>query len=362
MKAFPTLYKLSSSGKLQLWSVISYHDETHPFYRIGFGQIGGKIQEQDFSVTKGMNLGKKNETTPSEQCLKEAEALWTKKIQRGGYTTTKPTDKPLKPMLAKNFKDDKTKVKFPCYIQPKLDGARCIAKISGGKVQLISRSLKEFTCLPYINKALSVLPDCILDGELYNHDLTFQEIISKVKKKEYDSSCDGIEYHIYDCINDKKFEERLGYITYLHNNNPKAFKLVDTFKSNSENDITNKYSIFVGNGYEGAIIRNSAGLYKINARSSDLLKLKEFDDAEFEIVDVIPSDKEPDKGIFVCKTIDSVIFNCTPKCTDEQKQAYLRDRDKYIGKLLTVKYFGLTTTDGKSVPRFPVGLLVRDWE
>lgn len=130
--------------------------------------------------------------------------------------------------------------------------------------------------------------------------------------------------------------------------------LVETSKVHSKEDIFSKHKEFVNRGFEGSIIRNLDGLYKFN-RSYDLLKLKDFQDEEFLITD-IREDKNLE-AVFTCITKDKVEFEVKPEGTHEERVKYL-DR-KNVGKLLNVRFFEWTTGDNP-VPRFPVGIYIRE--
>ena len=127
------------------------------------------------------------------------------------------------------------------------------------------------------------------------------------------------------------------------------------------NELEETHKTYVEEGYEGLIIRSQDGKYEPDHRSSSLLKLKSFKDDEFEIVD-FKEGKGNDKNtvIFTCKTNeDSKFFEVRPRGTREERRKMFENGKSYIGKSLTVKYFELTD-DG--IPRFPVGIAVRDYE
>jgi DNA ligase-1 len=102
------------------------------------------------------------------------------------------------------------------------------------------------------------------------------------------------------------------------------------------------------------------GLYNYGYRSYDLLKVKSFDDAGYEVVGVTNGvGKFVNCAIWICRTAKGQEFRVTPKVSQSEKEAFLRNSKDYIGKLLTVAYFGLTD-DG--IPRFPVGIKFRPSE
>lgn len=142
---------------------------------------------------------------------------------------------------------------------------------------------------------------------------------------------------------------------------------VDTHTANDEQHMRDLHQVIVSQGYEGTIIRNLHAPYKVRHRSTDLQKFKDFQDEEYEIVgaevarefDVI-NEEYIDTVVWICQTDDGSRFNVRPKGTRQQRVKWLQDKTKYIGiKLLTVRYQELTD-DG--IPRFPVGIGLRDYE
>ena len=123
-------------------------------------------------------------------------------------------------------------------------------------------------------------------------------------------------------------------------------------------DFLDKYT---KEGYEGVIIRNKKGKYAENARSNHLQKLKKFIDEEFEIIDYTTptTGKEVGCVVWICKTKDGKKFNVRPSGNYDERKKQYKNGKKYIGKMLTVKYQELTNDQ---VPRFPVGLAIRDYE
>jgi DNA ligase-1 len=140
----------------------------------------------------------------------------------------------------------------------------------------------------------------------------------------------------------------------FNNNTFLKIKLVNTLSADSEQDLTNKHINFVNDNYEGSIVRTISGKYKCKARSLDLLKYKDFDDAEFKIVGFTSekdtSKKDDDLIVWICKTIDDNTFNVRPKGTKEERQMLYKRGQDFIGRNLHVKYFELTES---KVPRFP---------
>ena len=107
MKTLPTLFSRTSTGAIQTWQMIV---DDNKYYSIT-GQQDGKKIENEPTVCEGKNIGKKNETSPSEQAYSEAQAKWDKKSKTGYTTDVKKIDECtsyVEPMLAKSFEDYET--------------------------------------------------------------------------------------------------------------------------------------------------------------------------------------------------------------------------------------------------------------
>ena len=352
------LYKMDSKGKIREWSISVDKDSKGSYYEIEHGQQNGKMQKARTYVKSGKNVGKSNETSVVEQCLSEATSEWTKQRDRKGYSEDIPSTKPLKPMLAKSYKDEKDKVIYPCAVQPKLDGGRCLAHITKDGVKLVSRSLKEYQGLDHICQELAPLyskyGNVVLDGELFSKSINFQEIMSLVRKtKNLSDQSSQIELWVYDMVSDKPFEERLKDWTEITEGLTYA-KQVPTHIIQSEDEIVVYHKKFTDEGYEGAMIRNLNSPYKINSRSSDLLKYKSFIDSEFKIVGYeFGVGKFENVPTFHLVTKEGYHFKAVPTGTEEQRAFYLSNAKNYLGNWATVRFFEYTTTE-YPVPRFPV--------
>lgn len=369
LKTFPTLYSQNSNGTIQEWKIQVVDNAILTTY----GRQNGKMQTTSDVIKEGKNLGKANETTPFEQAAAEAQSRWEKKL-KSGYVQTAAEAKAgtvdaqfiaggIEPMLAKKFEDEESKVVYPAFVQPKLDGIRCVAMLNKGKATLWTRTRKEITSVPHIIAALEKAfagATLILDGELYNHDYKkeFETIVSLVRQQEPKNGYEKVQYHVYDLVDTKaKFSERLKQLKQAIKG-CKTLCLLETHKVESGEELMEFFSHFKGLGYEGAMYRADA-VYE-NKRSNHLLKLKTFDDSEFKIVDV-----EEGRGrltgaaIMVCTTKSGETFNCKMEGAIDNLKTLLANKTKIIGKLLTVRYQGLTNGN---VPRFPVGVVIRDYE
>ena len=376
MKNFAPLYSLNSNGSIQRWT-ISVEDN-----RIikEYGQIGGKMQSVTDIIRDGKNIGKSNETTSKEQAIAEATAQWEKKLKSGyaktqkdakaGVVDTKFVTGGIEPMLAHKFRDHANKIIYPCYAQPKLDGIRCIAIIENGVATLWTRTRKPITGVPHIIRAIekqfpNCVPHCVgkyrivLDGELYNHAYKnrFEEIVSFVKQVTPKAGHEVVEYHIYDMVNDFEFHERTDTINNAELQAPLI--AVKTTSILNVDQLTEQLGSDRFDGYEGTMVRNADSEYE-HKRSYNLQKIKEFEDAEFKITGVKSGrGRMVDCAIFTCTTKNGDLFDCKMEGSLDVLKDILKNSRSVIGKMLTVRYQGLTNGN---LPRFPIGVCVRDYE
>jgi DNA ligase-1 len=395
MATFPKLIGEAKSGKTKVWSIEVVEIPGGGSIVSRHGYEGGVIQMEEKEVIVGKNIGKKNETTALQQAIQDARTTWTKKIasgykevMSGGGSNSSSSAVATKsltesrasvidaeipmPMLAHKLSDKKKHAKMPCFGQPKFDGTRSVALcgLAKGSPCLFSRQRKAYPHLEHIQAVLQKLPKgLVLDGELYTTKHKFQKIVGLVKQKtikeEDKEKHNDIQLHVYDIIDAvKTFEERFAILEKLFRDYGSVIgsvlQLCPTVKITKESDLKVKHDEYVAAGYEGLMIRNPAGLYAVGQRSADLLKMKEFEDDEFEVVDFYTGEgREEGCVMWRCKTKDGKVFGCRPEGTHEERAVILRDAASYIGKMLTVRYQELT---GDGLPRFPVGIAFRDYE
>jgi DNA ligase-1 len=372
---FATLYKKTRIGAIQQWDVCVSGFDNSADIITDFGQKNTHKPQQTVDViSKGKNIGKINETTPYEQAVLEATANWTNQKKKGYVESLDDalagkTDKIIKggvdPMLAHKYSDQSKKIKFPCYGQPKLDGIRCLAVIVDGKCTLWSRTRKPILSLPHIVKELEQLANgasVILDGELYNHDFKdrFDVIVSMVRQDEPHKNHEDVQYHIYDVVNDESFEDRFAE-SFLEVVGCPHVKIVETVKISDSGMVDSFLNKFLDDGYEGLMLRNADSKYK-KGRSYDLQKMKIFEDAEFDIIGINEGrgNFQGHVGAFVCRMENGNEFQAKMSGERGRLKEYFEDHSLWEGKKLTVKFQGLTSTN--NVPRFPVGMAIRDYE
>jgi DNA ligase-1 len=256
-------------------------------------------------------------------------------------------------MLAQTYSDKKAT--YPAYINPKYDGIRCAVKPDktfwsreGNQIPLcIIEHLVNF--IPEVNH--------ILDGELIlPKGYTFQETISAVKK--YNENTSKLLLYVYDIYTPDTYEKRFNHLSTLNLAAP--LHLCPAEIVNNKEEFISKSNILIEEGYEGSMYRSKDGIYKPNVKSSDLLKYKIAEDAEFEIIDVLEGKgKEKGCAVFVCKVSETNTVKVSPNATAFEKKEMFTNKERYIGKMYTIKFFGYTD---KGNLRFPKGIAIRDYE
>lgn len=346
-----TLYKRDKNDTVRVWKIKVCGDIIY----VEYGTDGGKFIKKQQKITEGKNIGKKNETSSNKQAILEAESKIRKKRDEGYCDNVEDDTNQIYPMLAHAFDKFSHKITFPCYIQPKLDGYRMIYNHDTN--DMITRNNKKYKILydTNLHKELKKIK-LVLDGELYIHDpdYAFENygVLRKKELKQEDiSKVDGIKYYVFDIISDKIFEERLKIIQTF--DKYKYIIPVKTYTCLSRQDIDKYHKIFLECGYEGSMVRNKTSKYT-NSRSYDLLKYKNFDDDEFVVVGFGYESKFSDDNmkpvIWKCVTTSGKEFDVQSKGTRQERDLLYKYGKSYIGKFLSVKFFGYTD---EGIPRFP---------
>ncbi len=292
------------------------------------------------------------------------------------------TQKHIKPMLAHMYEKHSSKLKFPCYVQPKLDGMRCIYNYD--KEQFFSRNgniinsmntlrdeIKE-AMYAYIIARPNIHPFHI-DGELYNHSMTFQQIVSSTRKTVNTENEDTrIEYHMFDIIpiyaaeRNMSQEQRLhilldfAFFAEKYFENPRLV-FVDTLFIRTEDRLYDHYASFIKQKYEGIICRNKEARYK-NKRSFDLLKLKPVDTSELHVFNMKEGQGKYSETLGYLECINDLgkEVHVGSGFTDAQRNEIWNNKDKfYAKKYITIKHNGYTDDN---IERFPIFLAFRDYE
>jgi DNA ligase-1 len=347
--SFPTLYTYTTTGKIQEWTICV---KGNAFWTTE-GIKDGKLTTSEPTICEGKNIGRANETTTEEQALREAQSKYQHKLDKGYNEVLTYEKKFFEPMLAQKYeKYAELCFKKATFIQPKLDGLRCINE-SG---TMTSRNGKPYVSVQHLTQHIT-----LLDGELYSHEYKhdFNKIVSLCKKtkptpQDIKESTVMIEFWAYDLPEHQGvFSERYKELQKVVDNlgNPKI-KIVPTYQVHEKEDIERYHTQFLEEGYEGSIIRIDLANYE-NKRSKQLLKKKDFFDGEFEIVNVEEGkgNRSGTAGNVILKLKDGRTFGAGIKGTRDFVREVLLHKNSLIGKTATIKYFQ-ETPDG--IPRFAV--------
>jgi len=284
--------------------------------------------------------------------------------------------------LADTYKDStKKKVNFKedsWYVSRKLDGVRCIAYIDEtGEPKFFSRAGKEFDTLGKVAEQLKKhnLRKVVLDGEICmvdeNGNEDFQGIIKEIKRKDH--TIQTPKFLVFDILHldefdnatsDRIFSERMDELElFFDTYDFEGFiSQVDQFYIDSEEDLQDHMDTAVHFGWEGLMLRKDAPYQ--GKRSSDIMKVKKFVDAEYEVIEtenavnrVIVEGREVEEEMLR----NVVILHKGNRVqvgsgfSQEQKRYYYQHPEEIIGKTINVQYFEETTDqNGDHSLRFPV--------
>lgn len=290
-----------------------------------------------------------------------------------------------KPTLAVNA--DLSKIQYPVFASPKLDGIRC--SIVDGKA--LSRTLKPIPNR-HIFLQLSNYQLSGLDGELIVGDPTsktcYNETVSQVMA--FDKT-PAYTYYVFDChdLPEATYRHRRDcLLDNLGNNGWSGFPQVCLLEQDllaNEDEMLAYEAEKVAEGYEGIILRHPEAPYKFGRSTVNegyLLKVKRFEDSEAEIIGFEEemfngneaqvnelgrtkrstakeglSGKSTLGAFLVRDCVSGIEFSIGTGLTALQRGVFWQRRDEYIGKLVKYKFFPVGV---KVAPRHPVFLGMRD--
>ena len=332
----PTLYGLTAEGAVKVWDVKVTQDS----YISSYGQVGGQLTVNERKVTP-KNVGRANETTPSQQAVKEATSAYQKKLNEGYCTDASRVGEDAVTRRMRCYVYDISHIQNSLlyFVQPKLNGVKCfVKKVDESTMSYQSSGGKQYATM---HKFDTLLLDKMaigeeLDTEVYFHGAALQEISSAVKKEN--ELTKYLQLWAYDVVGSGGFKDRYNEIVDI-------IKRIDsdmvvntpTFRARGLKELDDRHDVFIKAGYEGSIIRTPYGTYVQGRKSLHVLKRKNWSSDEFEIVDI----DEDVRGciIYVCKLGNGYTFRAVPEGTQEsRRRLYDKGAKAYVGKMLTVKY------------------------
>jgi len=361
METLPKLFSKDAKGNVREWWI----EIDGAAYRSLSCVAGGKANETGWVLATPKNIGKVNATTAEQQAKLEVEAEYEKKLKEKYAKSVEEIDTAessfVSPMLAHKFEEKRIPKNLgSVFMQPKLDGIRAVFKNG----QLTSRNGRQIISAPHITEYLNAVhPDWVFDGELYNHDLKedFNKIASLVKKtkpteEDLLESRNMIQYHIYDVVDSVDFFNRYKLLGSIRGN--ESIRIVPT-ETVAIDDISDRTSKWIEDGYEGGMVRLPHGKYE-HKRSFNLMKVKEFVDEEFTVLDIqegLGSWAGKAKKVILREDSTGIEFEAGMRGNFEFATKVLHTKAEFIGKPATVRYQNRTPDENK--PRF--GVVVHFW-
>jgi DNA ligase-1 len=253
----------------------------------------------------------------------------------------------------------------PYIIQPKLDGERCRAVYDEEfGWSLISSELNTIISVPHLNQSLTfsnIPPSVELDGELYVHGLSFEEIHSMVSRRvNIHPNHHNMIYHVFDIVDTNLPQwERLRILRRLSERFHPGIEAIKCYLAEDLDGVLKAYDRILGQGYEGIIVRQLDAPY-IRRRSIYGMKFKPKKDDYYKIVgykQMVDKDGslKPMLGALICQANDGEdTFSVGSGMSDDFRCKYwpAESAEPLVGSMLHVEY--QHTTPGKGVPRFPV--------
>ena len=270
------------------------------------------------------------------------------------------------------------------YASRKLDGVRCLAITDeNGKCTLYSRMGKEFTTLNKVKDAIEStgIINTVFDGEIClvdeNGNEDFQGVMKQLRRKDH--QIENPAYIMFDMLNIKDFNnqnseeilsDRLHTLrSFLDNNNDTNILRYTEQAVITDGRHFDMWSQMAADGnWEGFMLRKDVG-YE-GKRSKNLVKVKKFHDAEYEVIDFDIDDHEVvrDGKSETIKMLSQVWIEhkghkvkVGSGWSQEQRLQYMDG--SIVGKIITVQYFEETKNDKGGISlRFPTVKVVHGKE
>lgn len=277
------------------------------------------------------------------------------------------------------------KVKFPAYVQLKMDGMRFNAIVKEGKCEFRSRNGKEIQLLGNLEQEFIALAgdvDCVFDGEMLvmfpgDHQFADRQtgngILNKANKGTISAEqaamvhatvWDMIPYVLFcDGYCGTPYSTRFSSLKKLVDQIPPENKKIwlvasDIVESSDEANV--KFEEYLGLGLEGIILKDGSGVWE-DKRAKHQIKFKGELECDLRIVGVEQGTGKYAGmlGAIICESEDGVVkTRCGSGFNDEQRQTLGAE---IIGKVVAIKY-NMRSVDkqGKQSLFLPIVLEIRE--
>jgi len=327
------LYRQDAKGGIREWSI----RQEKSCIIIEHGVLNGKMQEQCEDIAIG-----KASRTQQQQIASRINSRINKQELKGYKHSIEEAQEGksnilglTKPMLAQSYQKVKDLDFETAFVQMKLDGNRCLLTKQNGVLIPYSRNGKRIETIGHITSEIKLEEGMTIDGELYAHGYTLQEIVSWIKRKQ--AKTYRLQYHAYDLVSPKPFAQRLDELRSIHLG--ECASVVDTWHFSEMASLSRGLNEAREEGYEGLILRVGKAGYEDDKRSTSLLKVKKFFDAEFKVTDITLSERGSTMLHYNAPGGPSKIV---APGTQEDKMHVFYNRETYIGKFVTIEYAELT--------------------
>lgn len=324
-----TLYK-NHANSIGYWRIWSLDNTIHIMHAV---TITGTPIHHTETVSEG-----KQGRSVLEQVKHRIQSRVNKQLDKGYVATMDEARKPptnalnlMQPMLAQPLKRVGKLNLSNHLVQLKYNGHRCLVTKHEGDIIAYSRLGKLIDTIPHILKSIDIPEGVTLDGELYCHGQSLQTIASWAKRAQENTK--RLVYVVYDVISDEGYSDRLSWLLDQEFWDKNVVLAPTSFL---DRELTDKLRQAKTDHYEGLILRNEVGGYQPGRRSKFLVKVKSCMDAEYPVVDVIPSKKN--WGILVCMLPNGDTFKTSAPGSIPEKEEVLRNKENYIGKDVTVEF------------------------
>lgn len=382
----------ASTGKFRFWVCESdeeWHDDVNGYIiKRSYGQVNGKT-----TLSPNIVVDKtKQKRTWIQQLELQFKSEVKKQLDKGYVEVPKHPNEyteselqeiygdiatnqfgVIKPMLAKK-QDDVTNRKIfdkEWLCSRKLDGVRCLMYWDGSEIHTASRGGEGYDpATTHIRENQALIdffkenPTVILDGELYRHGKTLQQIsgAARLEKNAYDS--DWLQYWIYDCYDkanpDITAENRLNFLGGIDwinvYDSPEDIVddicLLNHIPVSGEDNIWKLHDQYVSEGFEGCVIRDPDRPYKPKGRSNDMIKFKQYQSEDFKVIGYKLGLRGSEDMVFTCELPDGRTFEAMPCGTREIKEEYVTNFEtKYKNHLAECTYFNYSDEGKPTQPK-----------
>lgn len=343
------LYAKDASGSIRFWSI----EEGTDGLFITHGTLGGSAQTKIEHIEEGLasrSLEEQIRSRFNSRVKRKLDQGYVYDLERAKYNERTNPLGLLRPMLAQPIKNVKSISYKDAFYQHKYDGNRCLVTMQEGKLLAYTRNGKQITSINHILKGMHLQEGQTIDGELYCHRVKLQTINSWIKKAQPDTL--KLSLRVYDIIVDQPYSQRLNTLSALVLGRKAA--LVPTIRVSLENALQGLLARSIELGYEGGILRWGNTGYEDGKRSKSLAKIKQSNSAEFQVIEALES---KDGWARLLLDIGDGTITVSAPGTMEEKYLIAENPEDYIGKIVTVKYFGLTA-DKK--PFHPIAVAFRE--